>query len=951
MNGIKGTAQLNNLTGILDLNLDITDDILSVSVHPFPVIHGDSAQPCDVRQIGSPIFPRITSVPLVGKNAMVNVTDQLKLSADLADLSIAVMASHLDVKACGTLGVANATIRTARAKCFGNTVAGTIYLRQDSSQASVRLLSDLQFLSTDRSVPLAVLLAEGRCDEIKEAAKKELLKVRIGERLSPLKSRGVVNASWDEIIGKALVIVSVPIGCADVHEVTEVETVARMNTKGVRGSVAISQSSMFEPSRVVVSLQGLNQNGGGYHVHNYPVPPRLFAADDVCANANTGGHWDPFGISTGALPYPTNTNSTHDMYEVGDLSGRHGNLNEVDEILQEYDDWNLPMFGVNLIMGRSLVIHYANGARWLCATLQPVKETIMAAAIFTSPIVGRILLQQFSGDPYADVSIFTELAHANNTIPFTSNHKWHAHRWPIQSASDLQPDRCASVGGHFNPYQVPVYAAYASECQKNNTFLCEAGDFSGKHGRLDVPNDLALLSAKHFFTDTTVSLLGRHTIVNRSVMLHALNGGASRFACANVTILRPIVLVAKVWRGTQPTGSLNLTQVSPFEHATVQINFPRMTQSSLLHIHSLPLPGSIRNDVEACSEANVGELYNPFNVSAASVPPPGNGTVDQYAMGDLSGKSGLIPGPLETKGRFEDPLLQLAGQLSVFRRTVVVRSTSGTSVQCSNLQQGNIADGKLLKATATFSGNLFGNITMTQLVFPDGSVSDTSIEVDLKNNNEKLETNLCDWQILELSEAACSNPSDVFNPYMIETGKTSACSPRQALHCAMGDMTGRQASLRINQRQLFSDILLRISGDATVVGQVLAVRSATKTASVLGCEKILPGDGVPMRTLVFSNHKALNRHELRSAVAGALHIPLWRVNILSGSHYVQTVKGCQSIGVYMAGHVNAEDLETLPNKLGDYSATEVCKSSQTSIHGPTVGVLLMAALLGILILC
>uniref|UniRef100_A0A8C4NBM7 Superoxide dismutase copper/zinc binding domain-containing protein n=1 Tax=Eptatretus burgeri TaxID=7764 RepID=A0A8C4NBM7_EPTBU len=137
------------------------------------------------------------------------------------------------------------------------------------------------------------------------------------------------------------------------------------------------------------------------------------------------------------------------------------------------------------------------------------------------PPIGTILC--FRGDPYADVSIFIELAHANNTTPLTSNHNWHVHTWPIQSASDLQPNRCASVGGHFNPYDVPVSETYTSECQKDNTFMCEAGDFSGKHGQLDIPDDLALVSAKHFFTDTTVSLLGPHTIVNRSVVVHASN--------------------------------------------------------------------------------------------------------------------------------------------------------------------------------------------------------------------------------------------------------------------------------------------------------------------------------------------------------------------------------------------------------------------------------------------
>lgn len=51
---------------------------------------------------------------------------------------------------------------------------------------------------------------------------------------------------------------------------------------------------------------------------------------------------------------------TNDEYQVGDLSGKHGFLvqgSRGDSHEAMYVDFNLPLFGTNSVVGRSLVIH------------------------------------------------------------------------------------------------------------------------------------------------------------------------------------------------------------------------------------------------------------------------------------------------------------------------------------------------------------------------------------------------------------------------------------------------------------------------------------------------------------------------------------------------------------------------------------------------------------------
>ena len=67
---------------------------------------------------------------------------------------------------------------------------------------------------------------------------------------------------------------------------------------------------------------------------------------------------------------PPSGAGTPDQYEVGDLSGKYGSLKDKMTIKKVYNDSNLPMFGSQSIVGRSIVIHKEYKAeRWACSTI------------------------------------------------------------------------------------------------------------------------------------------------------------------------------------------------------------------------------------------------------------------------------------------------------------------------------------------------------------------------------------------------------------------------------------------------------------------------------------------------------------------------------------------------------------------------------------------------------
>ncbi|KAK3835283.1 MAG: superoxide dismutase [Linnemannia elongata] len=114
------------------------------------------------------------------------------------------------------------------------------------------------------------------------------------------------------------------------------------------------------------------QRGVGfeYHIHVKQV-----GANNNCEA--TGGHLDPDPAKPGVVPCDP---SAPDKCQVGDLSGKHGNLEVTPkgDLQLRYIDAQLKFTGdATTILGRSLVIHN-NGARIACANILPASQTTSA---------------------------------------------------------------------------------------------------------------------------------------------------------------------------------------------------------------------------------------------------------------------------------------------------------------------------------------------------------------------------------------------------------------------------------------------------------------------------------------------------------------------------------------------------------------------------------------------
>uniref|UniRef100_A0A667ZTW1 Superoxide dismutase copper/zinc binding domain-containing protein n=1 Tax=Myripristis murdjan TaxID=586833 RepID=A0A667ZTW1_9TELE len=140
------------------------------------------------------------------------------------------------------------------------------------------------------------------------------------------------------------------------------EVSALVDLRGIKGYLRFRQASPFDVTELRVNLTNLQSKVGPYHVHQFPVPSMRSPSSSICTNDNVGGHWNPFAIDVKDPTYPKVPGSTHDMYEIGDLSSKHGSLEGKNEVDMAFTDFSLPLFGHNSIVGRSIVIHNPNGA-------------------------------------------------------------------------------------------------------------------------------------------------------------------------------------------------------------------------------------------------------------------------------------------------------------------------------------------------------------------------------------------------------------------------------------------------------------------------------------------------------------------------------------------------------------------------------------------------------------
>ena len=491
----------------------------------------------------------------------------------------------------------------------------------------------------------------------------------------------------------------------------EVTVVAKFSMNGVSGVINFMHTPILgNLTMITISLSGLDQYPSEtfpWHVHNYPFTTQH---DDPCGAASVGGHFDPF-MASSRSNYSTRCSNNASFCEVGDLSGKFGNLPSTIPPNMFHIDEYLPLYGVHSIVGRSVVIHRSNGARWVCANIEYPSDVTVAYSPFRANLIGNI----FFIEPYLPMNlttVFTRLSYISGSMDSRS-HNWHVHRHPIGGGGN-----CDDGGPHYNPRRIDVDSPDYSYCSPSNQTACEIGDLAGKGSRFNFTNGRTV----SFYTDTELPLrvngLGE-TILRRSVVVHANDAGAARIACANLIEYAPRVAVARL-EEDEVTGQIVFKQSSPFSPTTVRVELSGLSsRADGYHVHEFPVDEATQGSSK-CTAA--GGHFNPRNVVRNGSSPT---TLDAYEIGDLSGKFGGLLDQDTINSTYSDSYLPLFGIESIVGRAIVIHYPDGDRWLCANI----VYDMETLSVTTSIaSDTLQGRLVLTQLV--NDPFSETIIFLD-----------------------------------------------------------------------------------------------------------------------------------------------------------------------------------------------------------------------------
>lgn len=679
MGGVTGQVQLNSTSQLATVQLSGAGSCgpLNFSINEFPVMYGHFAQPCSEANIGSSVFT-FTADPTL--NLTVNVSRLFEQRSNLDDFSLTLQTCN-GTEVC-TVASQGQTVSSRQAR-FHGPIAGNVYIRLTAGESNPRILSDLVTIGQVNATPANITLfgsasTASNCNvllgSLDPSALSSLGVVKIGTPSQPVKSR-LDLTSFNLNNAFLLFRLGSSYTCAQIYSVPEKQVSAVINMGGIKGSFHFRQASPFDVTEFRVNLTNLQSRVGPYHVHNFPVPSVRVPPSSVCSNDNVGGHWNPFRLNVSDQTYPQVPGSTHDMYELGDLSRKHMFLTGKNEVDVVFTDFNLPLFGPNSIVGRSVVIHQTNGARFVCASISYPDEVIVARARFQTPVVGEIFFTQLKSNPLSDVSVFIDLSYGNPTKIPTKNHNWQVHVFPISSERDDDEGRCGTTGGHWNPFNIDTEdSSYGLFCGPSSPLSCEVGDQSNKLSTINLSPKVGGVEAKRFFTDVT-SWLPESGIIGRSIVIHQAERGAPKIACANITVVRVPRASTRRWFGpAMSSGQVRFHQALPQGPTTLNISLLNLRSLARgYHVHVVPIkPGS----TEPCS-STLGH-FNPLAFNASNSPAPGVGTVDQYEMGDISGKFGMLNGLIQSQTVYTDPNMALTGPHSIAGRALVLHYLNGS---------------------------------------------------------------------------------------------------------------------------------------------------------------------------------------------------------------------------------------------------------------------------------
>lgn len=748
---------------------------------------------------------------------------------------------------CANILPANVAMKTAVARFNGPVVGGTITIRQPANDAHaessilldvyrtdgaatdtfdhnwhvhvhpVRFSNDTVTMDTstrclsagDHYDPLGALRNPNyatdcspfnpqNCEIGDLSAKQAPLNLLSGRRYRAFYTDSSLPLSGSySVIGRSIVVHDASrgaprISCADITELHARKMSATFDSQGVKGVMTFSQASPWDPTHVSFGLSGLAGLAGGYHVHEFPRSVHGAAHyPSPCSAQEVGGHLNPFNAPFPAQ-VPTGFERTDDLYEVGDLSGKFGSLNGLQDVEQEHVDGNLPLFGPHSIAGRSIVIHRnaAGAPRWVCTNIgMPQTARNSATARLLSPLAGMIYFRQI--DEY-ETSVFVDLRRVDGQ-PSSRDHLWQVAEQPVGSDQFAARSRCQSAQSLFNPFQ--VVPTVTSSCSPQNQYACPLGDMAAKSATL---NFRETASTKFVYTDSFLPLQGQDSIIGHSVVIEAPNRASPVMACATI---EPFA-----WRRAQASfgsagvsGFVSFRQRTPLSPTVTSVQLSGLEgRASEYALHYLPAQKSDASGgptvspmvTNPCTEELIGKVYNPTSVSTVTMNT--QPTADKVAVGGLSSKFGSLQGLSGVVSSFADEHhMPMTGPLNFVGRSVSLhRASDNAPFVCSTVRY---LGGRIVTAVAKFTGALVGEIRFQQI-----DNLPTQITIQLQHGQQMMPTLSHRWAIHSKrvngdhlnAVGRCLSASAVYNPAnvsFIDIDYESRCASTPAA-CQLGDM-------------------------------------------------------------------------------------------------------------------------------------------------------------------
>lgn len=258
---------------------------------------------------------------------------------------------------------------------------------------------------------------------------------------------------------------------------------------------------------------------------------------------------------------------------------------------------------------------------------------------------------------------------------------------------------------------------------------------------------------------------------------------------------------------------------------------------------------------QLCSSTSIGTTFNPTKVPKSSSKKHSL-TVDQYAIGDLSGKYGPLKD--DEKGNVMqihvDLKLPLFGRNSIIGRSLAIYKPDASAWVCATIGY----PGPVITAIAKFHFPVVGHVIMRQE--KDKPRSETTVFVDLSySDGSGNDTSDHKWAIHERVpgldfynwSARCVSAGDQFNPSQIGSGRGYAkeCSFNNPFRCVVGDLTSKSNhQLKIAGfkgssvvKYFYTDLILPLSSSMSVIGKSLVLfdeKGPKQRGDRLGCTTI-----------------------------------------------------------------------------------------------------------------